>query len=125
VRLFLDECLSPRLARELNARGRHLALHPRDHGGLGQPDHRVLRRCIREDLVLVTENAADFRGLVARSEIHPGLIILPNVGRARSAELLTAAIAHLEAIGDPMQVMVNRVLEVSVDGALHLYAMPV
>jgi predicted nuclease of predicted toxin-antitoxin system len=113
VRLLLDECLSPRLAGELNASGRHLAVHPRDLGGLGQPDYRLLQRCLAEDPVLVTENAVDFRPLVAGAEIHPGLIILPNVGRAASGALLAAAIVYLEAMGDPMQVMVDHVLEVS------------
>jgi predicted nuclease of predicted toxin-antitoxin system len=124
VRLFLDECLSPRLGHDLNAGGRHLAVHPRDQGGPGQPDHRVVRRCLEEDLVLVTENAVDFRALVARAAIHPGLIILPNVGRTASAELLATAIAYLEAIGDPILVMVNHVLEVAADGTVRLYAMP-
>ena len=62
-------------------------------------------------LVLVTENARDFRGLVSARDVHPGLIILPSAGRARSEALLRAAIAYLSERGDPMDVMVNRVLE--------------
>lgn len=124
MRLFIDECLSPRIARDLNASGAHLAIHPRDHGGLGQADHSVLQRCIQNDLVIVTENAADFRALVAGTAIHPGLIILPCLDRTASAALIEAAIAHLTALGDPMDVMVNHVLEVAADKTMRLYPLP-
>ena len=124
MRLFIDECLSPRIALDLNASGRHVAVHPRDHGGLGQADHTVLERCIEGDLVIVTENAADFRALVAGKAIHPGLIILPCLDRTASAALLDAAIAHLAALGEPMDVMVNHVLEVAADKTMRLYPLP-
>ena len=77
MRLFIDECLSPQMARQLNASGEHVAEHPLDFGGRGAPDHRVLQRCIARELVIVTENARDFRALVDSEDIHPGLIILP------------------------------------------------
>ncbi len=47
MRLFLDECLSPRIGQALNAVGAHLAVYPRDFGGLGAPDREVLARCDR------------------------------------------------------------------------------
>ena len=124
MRLFLDECLSPAIARALNAEGVHVAIHPRDFGGLGAPDHEVLKRCTEHDLVLVTENASDFGALVATQAIHPGLIVLPCVGRARSEALLRAAIDFLLERGDPMDIMVNHVMEVSTDLAMHLYPLP-
>ena len=124
MRLFLDESLSPRLAQALNATGRHMVLHPRDHGGLGKPDHAVLARCVEQDFVLVTENARDFRALVAVTDIHPGLITLPSVPRARSLALLEAAIDFLEARGDPMDAMVNHVLEIDEEGRGMLHALP-
>ncbi|MCY4441449.1 MAG: DUF5615 family PIN-like protein [Deltaproteobacteria bacterium] len=124
MRLFLDECLSPAIARSLNAEGAHVAMHPRDFGGLGAPDRAVLARCVERDLVLVTANARDFRGLVAVEDVHPGLIILPCVGRARSEALLRAAIRLLSKRGDPMDVMVNRVLEVFTEMDMTLYLLP-
>ena len=82
MRLFLDECLSPKIAQALNAEGIHVALHPRDFGGLGASDHHVLVTMhVEQNLVLVTANARDFRGLVSTQDVHPGLIILPSVGR--------------------------------------------
>ena len=94
--------------------------HPRDFGGLGEPDHLVLARCIDQDLVLVTQNARDFRALVVASHIHPGLVILPPAGRARCESLLLSAIDFLSERGDPMDAMVNSVLDVSMDGAMSL-----
>ena len=62
------------------------------------------------NLVIVTENARDFRALAAKADIHPGMILLPCVGRALAEPLLRAAIEHLEALGDPGDVLVNHVL---------------
>lgn len=124
MRLFIDECLSPQLVRHLNMTGEHDATHPRDMGRLGEPDHVVLERCLSEDRVIVTENAVDFRKLVAREEVHPGLILLPSVTRDVSLRLLTDAIAHLATIGEPSDVMVNHVLEVTEAGAFALSPLP-
>lgn len=95
-------------------------MHPRDFGGLGASDREVLVRCVDNDLVIVTENARDFRVLVATEDIHPGLVILPSVGRQRSEELLRAAIEFLTELGEPMDIMVNRVLEVSIEAKMKL-----
>lgn len=124
MRLFIDECLSPALARHLNESGAHDALHPRDYGRLGERDDEVLARCLIEDRVIVTENAIDFRKLVAREDIHPGLMVLPNVTRDASLALLLAAISHLEALGDPADVIVNHALEIHADGNIRLYPLP-
>ena len=124
MRLFLDECLSPKIAQALNAEGIHVALHPRDFGGLGASDHHVLARCVEQDLVLVTANARDFRALVTAQDVHPGLVILPSVGRERSESLLRDAIAYLSKHGDPMDVIVNHVLEVSIEAEMTLSMLP-
>lgn len=124
MRLFLDECLSPQIALDLNAEGRHYVIHPRNNGGLGDLDHEVLERCLTEDLVIVTVNARDFRALAAREEIHPGMIMLPCAGRARAEALIRKAIAYLEMLGDPADVMVNRVLEIDRDGEIKMYDLP-
>jgi predicted nuclease of predicted toxin-antitoxin system len=124
LRLFIDECLSPQLAQHLNATGMHDATHPRDVGRLGDPDHVVLARCIAEDRVIVTENAVDFRKLVGRQDIHPGLIILPSIGRAQSLQLLTDALIWLAARGKDSDVIVNHVLEVTAAGGFSLFPLP-
>lgn len=120
MRLFLDERISPRIALGFNDEGDHVVLHPRNDGGLGDPDHRVLDWCINHDLVLVTQNGHDFRNLAVRQDIHPGLVVLPNVERAQTESLLRAAVAYLIREGDPMDAMVNRVLEVTERGEMCL-----
>lgn len=124
MRLFIDESLSPKLAVWLNDTGRHDAVHPLHVGRRGEPDRRVLERCIAEDRVLVVQNARDFRALVGTADIHPGLIILPALNRDATWSLLQKAIAYLEAAGDPMDVMVNHVLEIGADGAIRLAPLP-
>jgi predicted nuclease of predicted toxin-antitoxin system len=118
--LFIDESLSPQLALRLNATGRHDATHPLHTGRRAEPDHRVLARCLAEDRVVVTQNARDFRRLAKRLELHAGLIILPGVEREATWSLLQAAITLLEGRGEPMDVMVNNVLQVGADGRLRL-----
>jgi predicted nuclease of predicted toxin-antitoxin system len=83
LKLLIDECLSPQLARRLAAGGRD-AVHVQDRKRLGAPDHEILRVCVDEDRTLVTQNAEDFRGLVGRTELHPGLVILAENSLERS-----------------------------------------
>lgn len=129
MQFFIDECISPQVAARLNETGRHAAVHPRDIGRRGDPDHVVLRNAIAEDRIIVTENARDFRGLVGREELHPGLLILPCVSRDRCLQLLEAGIAFLEieaARADevPADHMVNRVIEVDATGLYRIYRLP-
>lgn len=124
MRLFIDECLSPQLATRLNATGRHDAVHPLHVGRRGEPDHRVLARCIAEDRVIVTENARDFRKLVGRTALHPGLIVLPSIGREGTWMLLQTAIGFIEGRGDPTDAMVNHVLEVGESGGMAFLPLP-
>ena len=125
MRLFIDECLSPQMARRLNESGNHIAEHPLDFGGRGSPDYRVLQRCIARGLVIVTENALDFRAPVEAEEIYPGLIVLPRVGRDRSFALLQAAIDYLHAMdGEDMDIMINHVIEVDAHQAIRYFPLP-
>ena len=52
------------------------------------------------------------------------MIILPCLGRAQAKALIAAAIAHLGTLGDPSDVMVNKVLEAEADGTMMLYDLP-
>lgn len=85
----------------------------------------MLARCLAEDRVIVTENAVDFRKLLGREPIHPGLIILPSVERALSLQLLRQALAYLAALGRDSDVMVNHVLEIDRLGECKVSALPV
>ena len=123
MNLFIDECLSPTLIQRLAEAG-HWAVHPRDYGRTGELDHEVLQRCLEQDLTIVTENAVDFRKLIGKVELHPGLIILPNVDRESSWRLLESAMVFLAERCDPAQVMVNHVLEVDESGDCTFYELP-
>jgi len=72
----------------------------------------------------VTQNGDDFRKLATRSEIHPGLIILPPLDRDGSYRVLWSALAFVKARGDPMQVMVNHALESDESATCRLYELP-
>jgi predicted nuclease of predicted toxin-antitoxin system len=120
VRLFIDECLSPTLARRLNESGEHDAIHPLDLGRRGERDDSVIERCLVEDRVIVTENARDFRMLLGRVDLHPGLIILPAIDREGTWRMLRTVIDFLTARGDPMKIMVNHVIEIDLLASITL-----
>jgi len=123
VKFFIDECLSPLLARRLNESGDHEAIHPLDLGRRGERDDEVVERCLREDRVIVTENARDFRALLRTVELHPGLIILPAIDREGTWRLLRKVIDFLADQGDPMKIMVNHVAEVDASESIRLNSM--
>jgi predicted nuclease of predicted toxin-antitoxin system len=123
VRFFVDESLSSALARRLNKLGFD-AFHPLDVGRRGDLDHTVLKRCVEEDRILITENARDFRGLVSQTDMHPGLIILPSVGREGTLRLVQEVLQFLARQAEPRNFMFNRVLEISQDGAISAHILP-
>lgn len=123
MKFFIDECLSPRLARFLNDQGID-ALHPLDVGRRGEADHRVLARCVAEDRIIVTENARDFRGLVGRVDMHPGLIIFPSIDRAGTLRLMGVVLDYLRKQPNGRDYMFNRVLDVAEDGSIRAYELP-
>ena len=86
----------------------------------------MFARAVQEDRIVVTENADDFRKLAASVELHPGLIILPSVARAEAQRLMELAVAYLlRAGGDrPYDLLVNSVLTVSANGAVHIDPLP-
>jgi hypothetical protein len=69
-------------------------------------------------------NARDFRRLVGKTEVHPGLIILPAVDREGTWKLLQAALAFIRERGELMDVMVNQVVEVDESGNITFSPLP-
>lgn len=79
MRFLIDECLTPELADEANRAGFE-AYHVAHLGMAGRKDWNVVRRALDNDLILVTNDARDFRALYEQERSHPGLVILiPNV----------------------------------------------
>ena len=123
MRFLIDECLSVDLVTTAGQCG-HEARHVAHVGRGGWKDWNVTRYASDNDLILVTNNASDFRQLYAAEALHAGLVILlPNVGRDLQQRLFRAALDELATVGEP----VNRVLEVDLDGGevtLTLYDLP-
>lgn len=116
MRFLVDENLSPTLTGTAHDRG-YDATSSRDRGLLGLPDHALLRLCIDEARVLVTENAGDFRALCAAAGVHPGLIVMPSSAGARQRAFLAACLDHIEAAaaaaGAGARRLLNRVVEIA------------
>lgn len=124
IQFLIDENLSPRLVVTAQEFG-FMAFHVAHRGWASLTDPQVLRRILDEDLTVVTNNWDDFRPMLKREELHPGIVvILPSVRRERQIELFSAA---LSVIRDrrPAIDMVNTVLEVDALGTVTMYPMPV
>lgn len=119
MRVFVDECLSPAVAHHLAGMG-YDAICARDTGRTGERDDTVRDRCIAEDRVIVTHNIGDFRKLIGRVELHPGLILLNESSRAGSIAQMEQVLDYVAGRSgdDPAGWMVNRVVEVLPDGRI-------
>lgn len=121
IQFLVDECLSPGLLDAARDHGFN-AYHVTQRGWGSDSDPQLLGRILDEDLTFVTNNWKDFRPMISRAEVHPGVIaILPNVRRERQITLFAAAIAEIQCAALDM---VNTVLEVHADGTVDRYALP-
>ena len=80
-------------------------------------DDELLALAVSEEFVFVTNNHADFVGLCTNTELHTGLVVLPQRPRDAQLPLFSDAIAHIErhaaqASESPADWMLNRVVEV-------------
>lgn len=72
---LIDENLSPSLAEIAKARGFH-AMHATWAGLGGSKDHQVASHAAKNSMVLVTNDLVDFRRILKRKKLHPGVIFL-------------------------------------------------
>jgi len=56
------------------------AVHIRDRGLLGAPDHELWKLAKQEARTIVTINGKDFRKLAKNSQEHPGIVVIPSGG---------------------------------------------
>jgi len=88
----------------------------------GATDTDVLAYCIAFDHTLITVNGKDFRKLCGKpDQMHPGLIIVPSVSKARQILSIEAALALISEEAQPetpQDWMVNRVVEVNFQGII-------
>jgi predicted nuclease of predicted toxin-antitoxin system len=119
VRFLIDECLSVTLVQVANAAG-YEAYHVNYLGKTGSEDYELCRLILREEYTFVTNNARDFRSLMAETDLHPGVvIILPSVVSAIQRALFQSV---LDKLG-PVPNLINRIVEVDLDRIL-VYELP-
>lgn len=121
MKFLLDECLSHSYVSEFVARGYADVFHPIHVGWRRARDDELLLRAIQDDRIIVTPNARDFRTLMARVDIHPGLITVEPLARNVTLRQIFAAIAFAESQPDPELFMINRVIEVTSAGGVVPY----
>jgi hypothetical protein len=111
MQFLFDECVYTGLTLLARERG-----YPADHViwlGKGGTSDRGLMPSIRDGgFVFVTNNAADFRRLYAREEIHAGLVIIvPNVRAAVQRQMFEA---FLDNFGETD--LFNQAVEIRIEG---------
>lgn len=121
MNLFFDECVSAGAAVHFRNTTDHATCHPRDINMSGATDPEVLEYCIQIDHLLITVNGKDFRKLCGTpDQLHPGLVIIPSVSKARQIELIEVALEFINNEAPPQSPqdwMVNRVVEVDSSGS--------
>ena len=123
IQFLVDECLSPGLLDVAREHGFN-AYHVTRRGWGSDSDPQLLARILDEDLTFVTNNWKDFRPMISRTELHPGVVaILPNVRRERQMVLFAAALAEITRPDPPLD-MVNTVLEVDHNANVERYDLP-
>jgi predicted nuclease of predicted toxin-antitoxin system len=119
VKFLIDECLHTSLTQVANTAG-HEAHHVIWRGWSGLKDHELREVILGEEFVFVTNNARDFRKLMAETELHAGLIVLvPNVRPAFQRDLFHQALVEVARFPD----MINCVVEIDSD-QVRVYELP-
>ena len=107
-RFLVDENLSPKLVPPARLRG-YEAMHVNHLGLRTETDWDLLKVIARDDWILVTNNAIEFRGRYREIELHPGVIFLiPAVRGTEQVRLFEAALDRVQQYPN----MVNRALDV-------------
>jgi hypothetical protein len=129
MKLLVDECLSPELAKIARGEGYSDASHIVWLGLSGRKDWELKPVIIDGDWTFVTKNSVDFRGpkeepgsrgQYADVAIHAGLICLngpPGMDLDMQIELSELALRELALDPD----LINQVLEISVDSGDELH----
>lgn len=106
MRLLLDEMISPRVARELRARGYDVQAVKQDRPDLAsRSDLELVRQMAAERRVIVTNDIADFQAmhdrLVASGEEHHGMIFTYDATMPRTKDAIPRWVQALsELIGE-------------------------
>lgn len=118
---LIDECLSPDLVAKAHERG-HYATHVVHRGLEGTKDQKLMPVIRDEGFIFVTNNARDFLKLYEQEQIHAGLIIIVPGGIVadKQVELFECALDEIE----PLDEIINKVVEVNLDKSVTIYDLP-
>ena len=120
MRFLVDECLHRDLVKIAHAAG-YEAYHVVDFGKAGAKDYQLREIIVKEEFVFVTNNAKDFKRLLEKTELHPGLVIVvPNVRPSVQDELLRSALDEIAKLPS----LVNKVLEIWSNDDVRICEMP-
>jgi len=120
LRFLVDECLHKDLVKIAHAAG-YEAYHVVDFGKASAKDYQLREIIVKEEFVFVTNNAKDFKRLLEKTELHPGLVIVvPNVRPSIQDELLRSALDEIAKLPS----LVNKVLEIWSNNDVRIYEMP-
>jgi len=126
MKFLIDEDLSPKVAEGLRMDDGLDIIHVRDRGLLGESDSVILQRAYEEDRILVTANVKDFQRLARARELHPGIVPVLDgcLSRDEQLALMRKVVAEIEQELLEERDMVNRVLEIEVNGESNFYDLP-
>lgn len=109
LRFLIDENLSVALVELAQSAG-YETHHVARYGLESAKDWDLLKVIRERDLVLVTNNVAEFRDRYAKEALHAGIVlIVPNVPRSGQLELWRAALDAIALDSD----LVNTALEIA------------
>jgi predicted nuclease of predicted toxin-antitoxin system len=115
--LLLDENTSPRIVRTLWQHDVD-AVHVRDRGLLGAPDHELWKLAMAETRTIVTINAKDFRKLAQRTQTHPGIVVILSGGSPDAQFNFLMSAVRWMSITNSAAGFSNRYLEVGENGEI-------
>ena len=115
--LLLDENTSPRIVRTLWQHDVD-AVHVRDRGLLGAPDHELWKLAMAETRTIVTINAKDFRKLAQQSRAHPGIVVIPSGGSPDAQFNFIMSAVRWVSTANSTTGFANRYLEVDENGEI-------
>ena len=117
--LLLDENTSPRIIKALWEQ--HLdVVHIRDRGLLGAADHILWNLAVEESRTIITINGKDFRRLAERTEVHPGVVVIPGGGDANSQlNFIMSAVNWMTSTNSELSLS-NRYIEINESGEIEV-----